>query len=83
MPSGIASPFITRESEPIVASAPMLAPYRTMAFVLIALRGPRWTGPIFITRSSNKWVCGPLASSSAASSSMRTMSNSVMSVVSA
>ncbi|MNV54026.1 hypothetical protein D3C71_1461970 [compost metagenome] len=40
------------------------------------------TGPIFMTRSSNRWVCGPDQACSTASSPIETQSYSVTSVVS-
>ena len=43
---------------------------------------PIRTWPIFMTRSSNRWVCGPDQACSTASSPMATQSYSVTSVVS-
>ena len=44
-------------------------------------RAPMSTRPIFMTRSSNRCVCGPDHAFSSASSPMLTQSNSVRSVV--
>ena len=76
------SPFITSVSGPSCAPSPTCAPYSTVQRGPRVTRLPIFTWSIFITRSSNRCVCGQHMAFSSLYSPICTQSNSVMSVVS-